>query len=114
MYKKPINQISFKEEKNCLLRSQQRETMKNIFQFGAVGNMISILDTDCNMTNFYYLKSSKCISFTIENNRLYIAIQNDNSLKIIQSRNTSNHQGFVTKEVPVESFVGSSAGTSSY
>ena len=70
----------------------------------------SIRDDD--MAYQHYLKSCEYISLFTLGDQPNSTRQKDNLVKIIVVGKTLNDWGFVTKEVPVESFVGSSTGTS--
>lgn len=98
--------LSFKEDQNISVRSHKGEIVKNILQFSKVGCMMTPSARDTDMTNQNYLRSCEYISLFILDNQPNSTRQKDNLVKIIEVGYTLKHLGFVTKEVPVESFVG--------
>jgi hypothetical protein len=95
-----------------LMRSHKGEIIKNILQFCKVGYMVTPSFRDNEMANQRYLKSCEYVSLFILDNQPNCTRQKNNLVKIIEVGNTLKHFSFDTKEVPVESFVGSSTGTS--
>ncbi len=106
MINNSIIKLSIEKDKNKLIRSHRGEIIKNNLQFCKVGYMITPSVRDSDMANQHYLRSCGYISlFTVEN-QLNNTRQKDNLVKTIDVGYTLKHWGFVTKEVPVESFVG--------
>lgn len=64
------------------------------------------------LTNQSYLRLRECIPLFILYDHLNETTQKDDDIKILEVGATMKHWNFVTKKVPVESFVGSSTGTS--
>ena len=101
-----IIKLSFKEDKKKSVRSHKGEIIKNNLQFCKLGYMITPSVRDSDMANQHYLRSCGYISLFIVENQPNCTRQKDNLVKIKVVGNTLEHWGFVTKEVPVESFVG--------
>ena len=106
MKKTSIDKLSFEKDKNKSVRSHKREIIKNNLQFYKIGYMITSSVIDTNKANLNYLGSCKYISLFNVENQTNSTRQRDNLGKIIEAGYSLKHWGFVTKEIPVESFVG--------
>jgi hypothetical protein len=106
-----IIKLSFEKDKNKSVHSHKREILKNNLQFCKVRYMITPSVKDSDMTNRHFARSCEYISLFIVENQLNSTGQKDNLVNH-KSRIYSEALGLCNQMAPVESFEGSSTGTS--